>query len=81
MNNRVPFFAFASEVREIKYTTNPIESLHSGVRRTTRNKGHSPSDEAATKLIWLGLRNITAKWRNPPIAPGVDRIPVRDAIR
>jgi len=21
----------------------------------------------ATKLIWLALRNITAKWKNPPI--------------
>ncbi|WP_152625752.1 hypothetical protein, partial [Pseudomonas amygdali] len=21
-----------------------------------------PTDEAATKLIWLGLRNITANW-------------------
>ncbi len=31
-----------------------------------RNKGHFPSDEAATKLIYLALRNITAKWKNPP---------------
>lgn len=22
---------------------------------------------SATKLIWLALRNITAKWKNPPI--------------
>lgn len=29
---------------------------------------HVPNDEAATKLIWLALRNITAKWKNPPIA-------------
>ena len=32
------------------------------------NKGHFPSVEAATKLIWLALRTITAKWENPPIA-------------
>ena len=64
----IPFFAFAPEVRKIIYTTNAIESLHSGVRKSIRNKGHFPSDEAATKLIWLALRNITAKWRNPPIA-------------
>jgi hypothetical protein len=25
--------------------------------------GDSPSDEAATKLIWLALRNITADWK------------------
>ncbi len=64
----IPFFAFAPEVRKIIYTTNAIESLHSGVRKSIRNKGHFPSDEAATKLIWLALRNITAKWKKPPIA-------------
>ena len=62
----IPFFAFSPEVRKILYTTNAIESLHSQVRRAIRNKGHFPSDEAATKLIYLALRNITAKWKNPP---------------
>jgi len=62
----IPFFAFSPEVRKILYTTNAIESLHSQVRKAIRNKGHFPSDEAATKLIYLALRNITAKWKNPP---------------
>jgi putative transposase len=64
----IPFFAFPAPVRKLIYTTNAIESLHSGVRKSIRNKGHFPSDEAATKLIWLALRNLTAKWKNPPIA-------------
>ena len=58
----IPFFAFSSEVRRVIYTTNAIESLHSQVRKTIRNKGHFPNDEAATKLIYLALRNIAAKW-------------------
>lgn len=62
----VPFFAFSAEVRKIIYTTNAIESLHSQVRKTIRNKGHFPSDEAATKLIYLSLRQIEAKWKRPP---------------
>jgi putative transposase len=62
----IPFFAFSPEVRKIIYTTNAIESLHSQVRKAIRNKGHFPSDEAATKLIYLALRNIAAKWRRPP---------------
>lgn len=62
----VPFFAFSPEVRKIIYTTNAIESLHSQVRKTIRNKGHFPSDEAATKLIYLSLRQIEAKWKRPP---------------
>jgi putative transposase len=63
----IPFFAFAPEVRKIIYTTNAIESLNASVRKAVRNKGHFPSDQAATKLIWLALRNIEAQWKNPPI--------------
>ena len=62
----IPFFAFSPQVRKILYTTNAIESLHSQVRKAIRNKGHFPSDEAATKLIYLALRNIAAKWRRRP---------------
>ncbi len=64
----IPFFAFPAEVRKIIYTTNAIESLNASVRKAVRNKGHFPSDQAATKLIWLALRNITENWKRPPIA-------------
>ena len=63
----IPFFAFAPQVRKIIYTTNAIESLHSQVRKAVRGRGHFPSDEAASKLIWLVLRNISGKWKSPPI--------------
>ncbi len=33
-----------------------------------KNRGHFPNDEAATKLIYLALRNITKSWKMPPIA-------------
>lgn len=64
----IPFFAFAPAVRKIIYTTNAIESLHSQVRRAVRGRGHFPSDQAATKLIYLVLQNVEAKWTRPPIA-------------
>jgi putative transposase len=48
--------------------TNAIESLNASVRKAVRNKGHFPSDQAATKLIWLALRHITENWKRPPIA-------------
>ncbi len=63
-----PFFAFAPEIRKIIYTTNAIESLHSQVRKSVRTRGHFPSDQAATKLIWLVLRNIEATWKRPPVS-------------
>jgi transposase-like protein len=57
--NVVPFFAFPPDVRRVIYTTNIIESLHMQLRKIIKTRGHFPSDEAATKLLWLALRNIT----------------------
>jgi transposase-like protein len=62
----IPFFAFAPEIRKIVYTTNAIESLHMQVRKVIKNHGHFPNDEAAAKLIYLALRDITRDWKMPP---------------
>jgi len=61
----IPFFAFPPEIRRVIYTTNAIESLNARVRKIIRTRGHFPADEAASKLIWLALRNITADWGRP----------------
>ena len=61
----IPFFAFPQEVRLIIYTTNAIESLHMQVRKIAKSRGHFPSDEAASKLLYLALRNIAKKWTMP----------------
>jgi putative transposase len=37
------------------------------LRKVLKNRGHFPSDEAATELIFLALRDVTKKWKNPPI--------------
>ena len=58
----IPFFAFPPEVRRVIYTTNAIESVNARLRKILKTRGHFPSDEAATKLIWLALRNITKDW-------------------
>jgi transposase-like protein len=58
----IPFFAFPPEVRRVVYTTNAIESVHSRLRKIIKTRGHFPSDDAASKLIWLALQNITADW-------------------
>jgi putative transposase len=58
----IPFFAFPPDVRRVLYTTNALESVHARVRKIIKTRGHFPTDEAATKLIWLALRNIMADW-------------------
>jgi transposase-like protein len=64
----IPFFAFPNEVRKIIYTTNAIEALNSKLRRAVRARGHFPSDEAATKLLYLILNRSEKEWKMPPRA-------------
>lgn len=58
----IPFFEFPEEIRKIVYTTNAVESLHMTLRKVTKNRGSFPSQEAAIKLIYLALRNVSKKW-------------------
>jgi putative transposase len=57
-----PFFEFPEEVRKIIYTTNAVESLHMSLRKVTKNRGSFPTQEAAIKLIYLALQNVSKKW-------------------
>jgi len=54
----IPFFAFPPAVRKIIYTTNAIESLNRVIRKTTKTRGSFPTDDAATKLIYLAIRSF-----------------------
>jgi putative transposase len=60
-NEFIPFLDYPPELRLIVYTTNAIESMNFQLRKITKNRGHFPSDEAAMKLLYLGLRNISSK--------------------
>jgi mutator family transposase len=59
------------------YTTNAIEALSAKLRRAVRARGHFPSDEAATKLLFLVLNRrpggtskfITEVTRRDPPGP------------
>ena len=35
------------------------------LRKIVKNRGHFPSDEAATKLLFLALRNLSKEWNMP----------------
>jgi len=59
------FLDYPPELRYVIYTTNTIESLNRGLRKIIKNRGAFPHDEAATKLLYLALRNIQAKWTAP----------------
>jgi len=41
--------------------TNAIESINFQLRKITKNRGHCPDDDAAMKLLYHGVRNITGR--------------------
>jgi putative transposase len=62
----IPFFEYGPAIRKMIYTTNAIESVNMQVRKIIKTRGHFPSEEAALKLIFLALRNLTDKWKRAP---------------
>jgi len=42
----------------VLYTTNAIESLTTKLCKIIKNRGPFPSGEAASKLLYLALKNI-----------------------
>jgi transposase-like protein len=59
------FMAYHPDVRKVIYTTNTIESLNMTMRKVIKNRSSFPSDESATKLLFLALRNASKKWTMP----------------
>jgi hypothetical protein len=45
-------------MRKSIYTTNAIESLNRVISKTGKTRGSFPTDDAATKLIYLAIRNF-----------------------
>jgi putative transposase len=60
-----PFLAFPPELRRIVYTTNQIEALNSKLRTAIRVRGHFPDQDAARKLMYLQIRQLTNRWDRP----------------
>jgi len=58
----IPFFEFPADVRRVIYTTNAVESLHRSLRKAIKTRGSFPSEDAALKLLYLAVRNASAKW-------------------
>ena len=59
------FFQFPLEIRNIIYTTNPIENLNGKIRKYTKSKLSFPSDDAVKKTVYLSLMEIEKKWTQP----------------
>jgi putative transposase len=61
------FLAYPPEIRRAIYTTNAIEPLNGSLRRILKTQHVFASGEAATKPMYLALRNIAKRWTMPII--------------
>lgn len=57
----IPFLDFPLELRRVIYTTNAIESMNFQLRKISKTRGHFPDDDAAIKLLYLGIRRIEGR--------------------
>lgn len=56
------YFDYSPEIRRMIYTTNPIESYNSVLRKFTKNKRSFVSDEALRKVLYLATQRASKHW-------------------
>lgn len=61
----IPFFDYPEDIRKAIYTTNAIESLNGSIRKRIKTRASFPSDDAALKLIYLAIQDVSKKWTMP----------------
>lgn len=62
INHIFDLYDYPQEIRKVIYTTNPIESLNSALRKVTNGKGSFPTKEAVLKVMYLRIRDLEKKW-------------------
>ena len=55
-------FEYPKEIQKIIYTTNPIESLNSALRKVTKGKGSFINEQALLKVLYLRIQDLEKKW-------------------
>ena len=61
-NELSTFFKYPKSVQTLIYTTNPIESLNSNIKRKTKSKGSFPTIDSAFKMLYMITQEIQVKW-------------------
>jgi len=61
-NNLVTFLDYSPDIRRVIYTTNSIESVNMSLRRIIKTRASFSSEDAAYKLLYLGLQRKISGW-------------------
>ena len=62
IESMINLFDYSENIRSLIYTTNPIESLNSCLRKVTNGKGCFVSVEALEKVLYLRIKELSKKW-------------------
>lgn len=62
IESMINLFDYSENIRSLIYTTNPIESLNSCLRKVTNGKGCFVSIEALEKVLYLRIKELSKKW-------------------
>lgn len=66
-NELTTFFKYPEAIRKLIYTTNPIESINSNIKKRTKSVGSFPTIDSAFKLLYLATQEVQKKWSNTKI--------------
>ena len=63
--NLITLFGYPADIRKVIYTTNAIESLNSMIRKSIKTRKLFPSDDSATKVVYLAIQAASKKGTMP----------------
>lgn len=61
-NELTTFYKFSKEVKQLIYTTNPIEGYHRQIRKFTKTKAILPNDNSLVKMVYLIYKRVKENW-------------------
>lgn len=63
VESMLDLYEYSENIRKLIYTTNPVESLNSCIRKVTNGKGCFVSIEALEKVLYLRIKDLSDKWK------------------
>ena len=63
IDSMLDLYEYSENIRKLIYTTNPVESLNSCIRKVTNGKGCFVSIEALEKVLYLRIKDLSEKWK------------------
>ena len=55
-------YDYTPSIRRLVYTTNPIESMNSALRKVTNGKGSFVNEQALEKVLYLRIKELQENW-------------------